>query len=502
MALPKCLPVGRTGVRSPAYPRVVNVLFVTLDQFRADSYGAAGHPLVNTPTLDRIAREGVRLARHYSQAAPCAPGRAALYTGTYQMNNRVVYNGSPLEDRFDNLARLCRRAGYDPTLFGYTDQGLDPLQAEGPDDPRLDDYDGILPGFSVGLYLPESQAPWVEWLRDQGFDVPYGWASALREESSRPAEYSLSGFLTTHFLAWLERQDSGWCAHLSYLRPHPPYAAAGEYSTRIDPADVSLPLAPSDQRHPLHEMALASDYARAPQAEEEIRHLRAQYYGMIDEIDVQLSRVVRAIESRGEWDDTLVVVTADHADQLGDHGLIEKLGYFPQSYHILGLWRDPRRADAGRVLTQPTENVDLLPSLAVALGLEPPRQADGRVLQTILDDPDAEWRSHVHYEWDFRFLFINESTPQWPFDRSLSSRNLAVSLGDETAYVHFGDGEYLAFDLAADPTWRTPLHDTDRLMEAQREMLTWRQSHTTRLYTDMLLRPERPGHWPTLVRPA
>ena len=74
----------------------MNVLFVTLDQFRGDCTGAAGHPLVRTPTLDRLAREGARLARHFSQSAPCAPGRAALYTGTYQMNNRVVANGSPL----------------------------------------------------------------------------------------------------------------------------------------------------------------------------------------------------------------------------------------------------------------------------------------------------------------------------------------------------------------------------------------------------------------------
>src|SRR5674476_805492 len=104
----------------------VNVLFITLDQFRGDSYGAAGHPLVRTPTLDRIASEGVRLERHYSQSAPCAPGRAALYTGTYLMNNRVVANGTPLPSGLDNIAKVARRAGYDPTLFGYTDQGLDP----------------------------------------------------------------------------------------------------------------------------------------------------------------------------------------------------------------------------------------------------------------------------------------------------------------------------------------------------------------------------------------
>ena len=124
----------------------MNVLFITLDQFRGDSYGAAGHPLVQTPTLDRIAREGVRLARHYSQAAPCSPGRAAIYTGTYQMNNRVVANGTPLPTGLDNIAHVARRAGYDPTLFGYTDQGVDPANAEGIDDPRLDSYDGVLAG--------------------------------------------------------------------------------------------------------------------------------------------------------------------------------------------------------------------------------------------------------------------------------------------------------------------------------------------------------------------
>ncbi|MGH6998809.1 MAG: sulfatase-like hydrolase/transferase, partial [Phenylobacterium sp.] len=75
----------------------MNILFVTLDQFRADCLSCAGHPIVRTPNLDRLAQQGVRLARHYSQAAPCGPGRASLYTGTYQLNHRVVANGTPLD---------------------------------------------------------------------------------------------------------------------------------------------------------------------------------------------------------------------------------------------------------------------------------------------------------------------------------------------------------------------------------------------------------------------
>ena len=480
----------------------MNVLFITLDQFRADSYGAGGHPLVATPTLDRLAREGVRLARHYSQAAPCAPGRAALYTGTYQMNNRVVANGSPLADRFDNVARVARRAGYIPTLFGYTDQGLDPAQAEGNDDPRLDSYDGILPGFAIGHYLPESQATWVEHLRDLGYDVPFGWAPALRGESERPAEHSLTGFLTGKFLDWLDVQDEGWFAHVSFLRPHPPYAAAGEYSRLYDPADVSLPIAPvdADQRHPLHEVALGIAYCAAPQEEEAMRQLRAQYYGMITEVDFHLGRIVARLEERGELDDTLIVITSDHGDQLGDHGLIEKLGFFPQSYHILGIWRDPRASYAGVVVEHLSENVDIAPTLADALGLEIPAQFDGRVLTPLFQGRDVEWRTAAHYEWDYRSMFLAHQERPWPLDRSLSRQNLAVSVNGDISYVQFGDGSFLCFDLAADPTWRTPCQDVERILAAAQEMLLWRQEHLSREYTDMLLQPERPGRWPVGLR--
>src|SRR4029077_7517407 len=113
-----------------------------------------GHPVVRTPTLDRLARDGVRFARHYSQAAPCGPGRACLYTGTYQFNNRVVANGTPLDARFDNIALAGRRAGYVPTLFGYTDQSVDPRTVTDSNDPRLSNYEGILPGFEAELDLP------------------------------------------------------------------------------------------------------------------------------------------------------------------------------------------------------------------------------------------------------------------------------------------------------------------------------------------------------------
>ena len=186
---------------------VRNVLLVTLDQLRGDTMGCAGHPLVRTPTLDALAADGVRFDRHYSQASPCGPGRACLYTGTYQMNNRVVGNGSPLDRRFDNVALAARRAGYEPAVFGYTDQAVDPRDTTGSDDPRLSTYEGILAGFDPVLDLSCGNVPWLDWLAGMGVDVSGGDLALLATEAERPVEQSLSTFTTDRAVDWLRRQD-------------------------------------------------------------------------------------------------------------------------------------------------------------------------------------------------------------------------------------------------------------------------------------------------------
>lgn len=484
-----------------------NVLFVTLDQFRADSMSCAGHPLVKTPSLDMLAAHGVRLARHYAQAAPCAPGRAALYTGTYQMNNRVVANGTPLDDRFDNVARLARRAGYTPVLFGYTDQGADPRLASGPDDPRLSNWEGVLPGFDVALELIEDHAPWVARLRELGHPVPDDLGPdataewALSTESARPVEHSVSTFLTDALLAWLDRGDGPWFAHASYLRPHPPYNAAGEFASMYNPADCAAPLPIPDRRHRLHDALLARSDVRAPLAGDAMAALQAQYFGMISEVDAQLGRVWTFLRTHGLWDDTVIVVTADHGEQLGDQGLMQKLGFFDSSYAILGLVRDPRRPEGhGTVVGRFTENVDILPTLCEAMGAAVPAQCDGYPLTPFLrgERPD-HWRTAAHYEWDWRDNWIARDDHRWPWDRRLERKHLAVLRSDDRAYVQFGDGSWRCFDLAADPTWGTEIDDPSVVLADAQAMLVWRSEHADRTLTDMLLRDGGVGRLPAGV---
>jgi len=471
-----------------------NVLLITLDQYRGDTLGCAGHPLVRTPNLDALAAEGVRLANHYAQAAPCAPGRAALYTGTYQMTNRVVGNGSPLDDRFDNIARAAQRAGYRPTLFGYTDQGVDPRTVE-IGDPRLSDWEGVLPGFEVGVHLPDDAEPWMSWLTEHG-DHLRNTAHALETEPDRPAELSQSAFLTNHLLDWIAVQHEPWFAHASYLRPHPPYAAAGHWSTAYDPADVPPPIPAGDDLHGLHLALLAHPATAAPTDPHELAALRAQYYGMCSEVDDQLGRVWDALQRSGQWGNTIVIVTADHSEQLGDQGLIEKAGYFEASYHILGIVRDPRRpAGAGSVVTDPTENVDVFPTICDLLDVPIPAQCDGHPLTPFIEgERPPAWRTEAHWEWDWRDSLPIGSDETW--NRRTDRCNLAVVRGDTHAYVQFGNGTWRCFDLAADPTWRTVTTDPAVVLPLAQAMLRWRSEHLDRNLTGFWLRDGGVGRRP------
>jgi len=221
---------------------------------------------------------------------------------------------------------------------------------------------------------------------------------------------------------------------------------------------------------------------------------------MVSEADGQLGRVWTALEARDEWDDTFIVVTSDHGEQLGDQGLVQKAGYFESSYHVVGLVRDPRPGGVrGAVVERFTENVDIFPTLCEAMDLEVPAQCDGLPLTPFLRGENPPWwRDAAHWEWDWRAGLIADGPHPWPWDRRLERQNLMVRRSDDAAYVHFGDGSSAAFDLAADPTWAMPLTDPGRVLEQAQALLTWRARHADRTLTGMLVEGGGIGRWPAM----
>ena len=117
-----------------------NVLWITTDEFRPDCLGAGGNPLVQTPNLDQLAREGVLMRNAFCQGSPCAPSRMSLQTGRYLCSTGGVDNMTPLAEADDNLAAHLRNHGYVPAIAGYNDYACDRILPDDHHRSSLYDY--------------------------------------------------------------------------------------------------------------------------------------------------------------------------------------------------------------------------------------------------------------------------------------------------------------------------------------------------------------------------
>lgn len=497
----------------PTSDRRPNVLLITLDQFRADHLGCAGeHPLASTPALDQLASEGVRFSNHFANCTPCAPSRASLLTGLWQMNHRVTDNGAPVRDDLPMLPRAMHAAGYQPALFGYSDTALDPALLDD-DDSRRTSYEEPMDGFDPVLILDDQIVPWVDWLVDQGYELPnpndnrsvYEPADVPtpsgRGATWRPARYSAehseSAFMAERVLDWIrepERSETPWFAHVSFLRPHPPYLAPAPYNDMFDPADVPPPVRSSDPQteaelHPF--LGVALSIIGSPADELDQRQLQATYLGMVAEVDHHVGSLIDGLDAAGFTDDTIVIVTSDHGEQLGDHWLVEKLGFFDQSFRIPLIVRYPALVDSpGRVVDAMTENVDIMPTILDLCGAQRPDWADGASLRGLLagSTTASDWlRDAVHFEYDFRMPQNNLVEESFGIRQDQCS--FATLRDSAGKYVHFSGGlPPLFFDLAEDPGETTnlagsPERASDVLAYAQR-LLTMRSEHLDPRYAN------------------
>ena len=494
-----------------------NILLVTVDQWRGDLLGSALHPFARTPHLDALAHEATRFARHHCQAYPCGPARAGLVTGLYAHKHRSIGNGVPLDARHPTLFTELRRAGYRPTLFGYTDTTLDP-RGKPERDPDNGDYENVCPGMAVDTLLTERATPWLAHLKAKGYrvdDPDAGRAGIFAqrgfgEAAVFAAQDSETAFLADRFLAWLEVAGAEpFCAHLSFIAPHPPFAAAAPLADLIDPEAVPMPVrgvtpAVEAAQHPLIAALMAGTDAQsfAPglsglardQDEATVRKVRAIYAGLAHEVDHHLGRIFAALQASGRWADTVIVFTADHGEQLFDHWLLGKTGYHDQSAHIPLIIRDPRASSEGgrgRSVARFTESIDLMPTLLALVGLEPPANCDGHSLWPFCAGQEPPgWREEAHWSYDFRDIRMRRF--ETLFGLPSEWCNLQVLRTARLKYVHFAGQPPVLFDLREDPDELVNRADDPAARGLRSEgldrMMTWRQRHEDRALTRFLAR--------------
>ncbi len=470
-----------------------NVLFITADQWRGDCLSCLGH-LVETPNLDALAAEGVLFTNHFANTAPCGPSRASIHTGLYQHQHGVTFNHVPLSCHYTNWALEARRAGYDPVLFGYTDTTLAESQ-------KGVFPDGVLPGLAPVVQLGKdvwNPIEWVDWLTGKGYPVPDSprdlylktkpqSATDQRDNIAPalevPAELHDTHFMVDQVFDYIQDR-SGWCVHLSLLRPHPPWTAPAPYNRLYPPGDLPSPNRAADpdnesSQHPFLAYLLNRKYARQSRDEASRRRWQSGYHGLMTEVDHNLGRLFRALKTSGAWDETLIVFTSDHGEQIGDHWLIGKLGYFDESFHVPMIVFNPApeaESHRGQRIEAFTEGVDIMPTLLDWLGVGIPTQCRGASLlpATTTGDLGAGWRTEAHWEYDFSASHYQAENA---FGLTPGECKLAVIRSAGSKYVHFPGLPAVFFDLADDPGESVNLASDPRyrgrVEDASRKLQSW-----------------------------
>ncbi len=487
----------------------MNVLFITIDQWRADFLGAAGHDYIKTPHLDALAGDGVLFQNHFTCSAPCGPSRATLHTGMYPNNHRAIRNGTPLDGSLTNLALEARKAGFDPVLFGYTDITPDPRETD-INDPALKNYEGVLKGYTPEVILKENSRPWLSYLKAKGYDVPGdGYAIYYPDPAYKLPEGKFRTFAPARFkagdseTAWLTskamdymdmRFGEEFFCHLSYLRPHPPFIAPPEYHDMYDPADMKAPLHYGDveaisDTHPLLDFSvnfitqstfyMGGEGLVKDLSEEEVRQVRATYAALVSEVDANIGRLIQQLKDNGQYDETLIIVTADHGEQLGDHHLMGKVGFYDQSYHIPLVIKAPASLGAvkGATVDAFTESVDIMPTILDVVGGNRPNQCNGASLKPwLLGQKPDQWRDAVHWLFDYRD--VDSKIAEEAFGLNHNQCSMMVYRDAQFKYVHFVAQPPLLFDLVNDPDeTRNLAEEPDYqavVLDYAQKMLSWR----------------------------
>jgi len=464
----------------------LNILFIIYDQLRFDYLSCAGHPHLETPNFDRVATMGVRFTNAYTQSPVCGASRMSFYTGRYVSSHGAQWNGYPLRVGEHTLGDHLRAAGMDCWLIGKTHMkvdaegmarlGLAPdsvigaRQAECGFDVWVRD-DGLWGEGPDGFY-DQKRSPYNEYLKSKGYEGSNPWADFANagvedgqiasgwmfKNADKPAniheEDSETPWLTSEAIRFMTEAAAPWCAHVSYIKPHWPYIVPAPYHAMYGPAHVAPAIRhPVEQvdPHPVYGAFMGNKIAAAFQQEAVRQKVIPAYMGLIRQCDDQLGRILDHLEATGQMGDTMIVLTSDHGDYLGDHWLGEKDLFHEPSVKVPLIIYDPRaEADATRGTTCDAlaEAIDLAPTFVEAAGGAVANHIlEGRSLTPWLHGAGPDWREVVISEYDYSLTPMRDA--------------LGVSNADARLFMVF-DGRFklihaeggfrpMLFDLATDP---------------------------------------------------
>ncbi len=454
-----------------------NLVFVFADQLRSQSVGCYGATELATPHIDRLAAEGVRFTHAFSTYPICSPFRAMLMTGLYPIRNGMVANDLPLRAGVPSFPQALNDAGYHTGYIGKWHLDGHGREAYIPPERRLGFQHWMVlectHNYNRSKYYAGDSAEPDFW---EGFD-------AIAQ--TRAAQDYIR-----------QRADQGpFALFLSWGPPHDPYIAPAEYTQRFDAEKITL--RPNLAERTVADAMLENPRNNLPEKlmplrrrlqawlgdDQTIRQAYANYYAAIECLDDLIGDLLRTLEERGILDDTIIVFTSDHGDQLGSHRTYGKDVPFEESISIPFVVRYPTKVPAGTVTDALLSPIDMMPTvLGLAEtpcppcdGMDLSGAADGRgggqreaLLLMHLTPVCNAWLANAMDAWrgvrDQRYTYAryDDGTPWLLYDNQsdpLQMRNLIADPADEGLRKRLDAQLDLLLKQAGDPGNQRAIHD-------------------------------------------
>ena len=369
---------------SPKRGKKPNIVLIVADDWAHMDLGIAGHPLLKTPNLDRLAAEGVRFTRAFTPNPICTPSRAALLTGQDSWTNGCYFFGMPIRPESKHFAQLFSQAGYETFYTGKWHNDALPSQR----------------GFTAGKYIggggPGSGGHFKPMVRDFGggnrrqieqFDSELFTDAAVQFLHSRQAGSA------GHDHARLRRAgEKPFLLFVSYMTPHDPWTPPGKYATMYKPQAIELP--PNFMPRPMngsepfkyytdwHGKNLRDEKQMVPfpRTPAGLRDVRSRYYGTITHDDDQIGRILDKLDEQQLTEDTLVIFLADHGISLGAHGISGKQTMYEEGIRLPLVMRYPRLKRGSAENPNLVSLIDIFPTICEAAGIAIPDSIEGKSL--------------------------------------------------------------------------------------------------------------------------
>lgn len=438
-----------------------NILFIISDQMTAALTGVYGHPVVQTPQLERLAERGIRFDAAYTPFPLCSPGRACLMTGRHASAIGAWDNGALLPADQPTFAHYLSNAGYDTVLSGK-------MHFVGPDQVH-----GFRRRLNTDIYSSD-----FDWVRPEWIALKETGGERCEEVMSQRPRYNAQGYTgegvqinvwhnalsydeETHFraLEYLRvrgrtRDQGPFLLCASYHHPHEPFWPPQEYWDLYEGAEIDLPHFPAnlDDTYSMMDRNLNAYHGtrrydlRDPEG---LYRLRRAYYGLVTYMDRKVGELLDALEANGLADNTVVVFASDHGDMLCEKEMVQKRGFYEWSCRVPLIVRFPDGWQGGTTYTAPVSLLDLLPTFAELAGVEQLLPHDGVSLLSQLEqrETDRTVYAQAHEavgmpcimarQGQYKYNYIHGYAPQL-FDLAADPGEWN-NLADDPAYASIGE---------------------------------------------------------------